>query len=134
MICLIACFFGPMSHKKLIECSHSYSRNQHVQIHGIIWTFICYTLDRKIWMYYSKKSAEKFITTFGLFHLDSNGDFTELYFADGVDKIETTHDHEPEICGNIVQVRLSNRKQIDVYLNYKSNLSYDIDSSIKDIK
>jgi hypothetical protein len=85
-------------------------------------------------MYYSKKSAEKFITTFGLFHLDSNGDFTELYFADGVDKIETTHDHEPEICGNIVQVRLSNRKQIDVYLNYKSNLSYDIDSSIKDIK
>jgi hypothetical protein len=118
MFCLIACFIGgnPMPHKKLIECSHSYSQNQLVQIHGIIWTVICSTLDRKIWMYYSKKSAEKFITTFSLFHLDSNGDFIQLHFANGVDKIETTHDHEPEICGNIVQVRLSNGKQIDVYL------------------
>jgi len=116
MFCLLACFFGQIANKKLIECSHSYSQNQLVKIRGIIWTFICYTTDRKIWMYHFEKSAKTFITTFSLFEVDSNGDFTQLDFADGVDKIETSYNHEPEICGNIVQVRLGNRNKIDINL------------------
>lgn len=36
MICLFACFIGGKSkyHKKLSECAHSYSPNQHVKING----------------------------------------------------------------------------------------------------
>ena len=84
-------------------------------------------------MYSHKKCTAKFITTFGLFHLNTMGDFIQLSFADGIDKIETAHDHAPEISGNYVDVKLSNGKHIDVYLS-RNSLFYDNDCSINQIK
>jgi hypothetical protein len=60
------------------------------------------------------------------------GDFIQLSFADGVDKIETAHDHAPEICDNYVQVELINGKRVDVYLSQNS-LFYDNYCSITQI-
>ena len=138
MFFLFACFIGKNSytnhpHKRLDELSHRYSPREHVKINEKTWTFIQYTSNGNCWMYSYEKYAGKFITTFGLFHLNTIGDFLQLSFQDGVDKIETTHDHEPEICGNIFQVKLRNGKRIDVYLNYLNSLVYDNNCSIAQI-
>lgn len=136
MICLFACFIGGKSkyHKKLSECAHSYSPNQHVKINGKKWTFIRYQSNGNCWMYSYEKCAGKFITTFGLFHLNAMGEFIQLSFADRVDKIETAHDHAPEICENYVQVLLENKKRVDVRLNeickWKSRILTYIGSSL----
>jgi len=125
MFCLFTCFIGVNSknHELLNELSHRYSPNQHVKIDGKIWTF-CWYLDEKCLMYSYEKCAGKFITTFGLFHLNEMGDFIQLSFADGDHKIETAHDHAPEICGNYVDIKLRNGKHIVVYLSQNS-LFYD---------
>ena len=104
-----------------------------VKIDGKIWTFISHLTRGNCWLYSHEKIAEKFITTFGLFHLNQNGDFIQLSFVDGIDKIETAHDHEPTICGNYVDVKLRNGKSIDVYLNYLNSLVYDNNCSIAQI-
>ncbi len=139
MFCLFGCFIGNKSytnhdsHKRFDESSHRYSPREHVQINGKTWTFIQYTSNGNCWMYSYEKYAGKFITTFSIFHLNSIGDFLQLSFSDCVDKIETTHDHEPEICGNFFQVKLGNEKQIDIYLNYLNSLVYDNNCSIAQI-
>lgn len=150
MFCFIACFVGgnPMPHKKLSECSrsHSYSPNQLIKIDGKIWTFIRYLSNGKCLMYSYEKCAGKFITRFGLFHLNVMGDFIQFPFADGVDKIETAHDHAPKICENRVEVRLTNERRIDVcvrdefvlqagkYKHLGQSLYYDNHCSINQIK
>lgn len=118
MLCLIACFIGENSliHTKITELSHRYSSNQIVKINGKIWTFCRYLSNGKFLVYSYEKCAGKFITTFGLFHLNATGDFIQLSFADGIDKIETAYDHAPEICDDYVQVRLKNEKRIDIEL------------------
>jgi hypothetical protein len=118
MFCLIACLFGGNSntHKPLDEVSLRYSPNQFIQINGKNWTFCQYLSNGKFLVYSYEKCAEKFITTFGLFHLNAMGDFIQLSFADGNDKIETAHDHAPEMCDDYVQIRLKNEKRIDIEL------------------
>lgn len=134
MFCLFACFIGGNSknHECLDELSHRYSPNQFIKINGKIWTLIQHKSNGNCWMYSYEKCAGKFITTFGLFHLNAMGDFIQLSFADGVDKIETAHDHAPEICENYVQNRLNNEKRVDVYLSQNS-LFYDNYCSITQI-
>lgn len=39
-----------------------------------------------------------FITTFGLFSMNEMGDFVQLSFSDGVDKIETAYNHIAGDC------------------------------------
>ena len=135
MFCLFACFIGKKStlHTRLDEASHRYSPNELIQINGKDWIFIRYQSNGNCWMYSYEKCVEKFITTFGLFHLNTNGDFIQLSFADGIDKIETTHDHAPTVCGKCVEVKLSNEKRIDVFLSGNS-LFYDNYCSIRKIK
>lgn len=118
MFCLIACFIGEklQNGTKITELSHRYSSNQLVKINGKIWTFCRYLPNGKFLVYSYEKCAGKFITTFGLFHLNATGDFIQLSFADGIDKIETAHDHAPEICDDYVQVQLKNGKWVDVEL------------------
>ena len=131
MFFLFACFIGGNSknHTLITEFSHRYSPKQIVKINGKIWTFCRYLPNGKFLVYSYEKCAEKFITTFGLFHLNATGDFIQLSFTDGIDKIETAHDHAPEICDNYIQVRLRNKKLIDIELKeiYKmvsGNLTY----------
>ena len=145
MICLLACFIGG-NHKRLDELSHRYSPNDSIRINGKNWIFIRYQSNRNCWMYSYENCDGKFITTFSRFHLNAMGDFIQLSFADGVDKIETAHDHAPEICENYVQVRLINKKRVDVELKEKckwnsgiltyieSLLYYDNNCSITQIK
>ena len=135
MFCLFACFIGENSknHERLNELSHRYSPNQFIKINGKIWTLIQHKSNGNCWMYSYEKCAGKFITTFGLFHLNAMGDFIQLSFADGIDKIETTHDHAPTVCGKCVEVKLSNEKRIDVFLSGNS-LFYDNYCSIRKIK
>jgi len=135
MLCLIACFIGGKSntHKRFDESSFQYSSGQKIKIHGKTWTFIRYTSNENCWLYSYEKCAEKFITTFGLFHLNAIGDFIQLTFGDRVDKIETTHNHVPEIIGNTFQVKLRNGKSIDVYLNHLNSVVYDNNCSIAQI-
>jgi hypothetical protein len=138
MFFLFACFIGKNSdtnhpHKRLDELLHRYSPREHFKINEKTWTFIQYTSNGNCWMYSYGKYAGKFITTFGLFHLNAIGDFLQLSFCDGIDKIETDHDHTPKIIGNIFQVRLRNGKRIDVYLNYLNSLVYDNNCSIAQI-
>jgi hypothetical protein len=136
MLCFIACcFIGGKSknHERLNELSHRYSPNQFIKINGKNWIFIRYQSNGNCWMYSYEKCAGKFITTFGLFHLNAMGDFIQLSFADGVDKIETAHDHAPTVCGKCVEVKLSNEKRIDVFLSGNS-LFYDNYCSIREIK
>ena len=118
MLCFIACFIGEklQNGTKITELSQRYSSNQLVKINGKIWTFCRYLPNGKFLVYSYEKCAGKFITTFGLFHLNATGDFIQLSFADGNDKIETAHDHAPEICNDYVQVQLKNGKWIDVEL------------------
>jgi hypothetical protein len=87
-------------------------------------------------LYSHEKIAEKFITTFGLFHLNQNGDFIPLDLKDGIDKIETAHDHRPEIIGNTFQVKLRNGKLTNVHVSYYrgNSFCYDYDTSIAIIK
>lgn len=135
MLCLLACFIGGKSdsHKDLNELLHRYSPNQFIKINGKIWTLIQQKSNGNCWMYSYEKCAGKFITTFGLFHLNAMGDFIQLSFADGVHKIETEHDHEPEISGKCVDIKLRNGKHIDVYMSGNS-LFYDNFCSITQIK
>ena len=118
MFFLFACFIGGNSknHTLITEFSHRYSPKQIVKINGKIWTFCRYLPNGKFLVYSYEKCAEKFITTFGLFHLNATGDFIQLSFADGNDKIETAHDHAPEICDDYVQIRLKNEKRVDLEL------------------
>jgi len=118
MLCLIACFIGENSktHINLDELLHRYSPNQFIKINGKIWTFCRYLSNGKFLVYSYEECAGKFITTFGLFHLNATGDFIQLSFADGIDKIETAYDHAPEICDDCVQIRLRNKKRIDIEL------------------
>lgn len=118
MFCLFACFIGEklQNGTKITELSQRYSSNQLVKINGKIWTFCRYLPNGKFLVYSYEKCAGKFITTFGLFHLNATGDFIQLSFADGIDKIETAHDHAPEICDDYVQVRLKNEKRVDIEL------------------
>jgi hypothetical protein len=118
MLCLFACFIGENSliHTKITELSQRYSSNQLVKINGKIWTFCRYLPNGKFLVFSYEKCAGKFITTFGLFHLNATGDFIQLSFADGIDKIETAYDHAPEICDDCVQIRLRNKKRIDIEL------------------
>jgi hypothetical protein len=66
------------------------------------------------------------------------GDFIKLPFDDGVDKIETTHNHAPEIFGNYLEIKLSNGKLTDVYLVCNSKeiylIIYDVNCPISQIK
>ena len=135
MLCFIACFIGGNSknHERLNELSQKYSPNESIRINGKNWIFIRYQSNGNCWMYSYENCDGKFITTFSRFHLNAMGDFIQLSFADGVDKIETAHDHAPTVCGKCVEVKLSNEKRIDVYLHQKS-LYYDNDSSISQIK
>jgi hypothetical protein len=135
MLCLLACFIGRNSetHINLDELLHRYSPNQLIQINRKIWTVIQHKSGGNYWMYSYEKCAEKFITTFGLFHLNAMGDFIQLSFADGIDKIETTHDHSPKISGKCIEVKLRNEKRIDVFLSGNS-LFYDNYCSIREIK
>ena len=135
MLCLIACFIGENSktHINLDELLHRYSRIQFIKINGKIWTMIKHKSGGNYWMYSYEKCSEKFITTFGLFHLNDMGDFIQSSFADGIDKIETTHDHAPTVCGKCVEVKLSNEKRIDVFLS-ENSLFYDNYCSIREIK
>jgi hypothetical protein len=135
MLCFIACFVGGNSntHKCFDESSFRYSSGQTVKIDGKIWIFISYLSNGNCWLYSYEKIAKKFITTFGFFHLNQNEDFIQLRFGDGVDKIETAHDHSPEIIGNTFQVKLRNGKSIDVYLNYLNSVVYDNNCSIAQI-
>jgi hypothetical protein len=135
MRCIFACFIGGNSktHINLDELSQIYSPNQFIKINGKIWIFIRYQSNGNCWMYSYEKCAGKFITTFGLFHLNDMGNFIQLSFSDGVHKIETEHDHEPEISGKCVDVKLRNEKHIDVYLSGNS-LFYDNYCSIAQIK
>ena len=118
MPCLFACFIvgNPQNHTRITEFSHRYSPKQIVKINGKIWTFCQYLSNGKFLVFSHEKCAEKFITTFGLFHLNATGDFIQLSFADGIDKIETAHDHAPEICDDYVQIRLKNEKRVDIVL------------------
>ena len=118
MLCFIACFIGGNSktHKRLDELLHRYSPDELIQINGKNWTFCRYLSNGKFLVYSYEKCAGKFITTFGLFHLNAMGDFIQLSFADGNDKIETAHDHAPEIYCDYVQIRLKNEKRIDIEL------------------
>ena len=118
MFCFFACLFGgnPQNHTRITEFSHRYSPKQIVKINGKIWTFCQYLSNGKFLVFSYEKCAEKFITTFGLFHLNATGDFIQLSFADGIDKIETAHDHAPEIFDNYIQVRLKNGKRVDIVL------------------
>ena len=75
-----------------------------------------------------------FITIFGLFSMNEMGDFVKLPFSDGVDKIETAHDHTPEIFESHLVIKLSNGKYTDVYLVRNSTMIYDMDCSISKIK
>lgn len=135
MLCLFACFIGGNSktHTSFNELSPRYSPNDVVKINGKVWCVIQHKSNGNCWMYSYEKCAGKFITTFGLFHLNANGDFIQLSFADGVDKIESAHDHAPTVCGNYIDVKLRNEKHIDVYLHQKS-LYYDNYCSIGQIK
>jgi hypothetical protein len=118
MLCFIACFIGGNSktHKRLDELLHRYSPDELIQINGKNWTFCRYLSNGKFLVYSYEKCAGKFITTFGLFYLNATGDFIQLSFADGIDKIETAHDHAPEIYCDYVQIRLKNEKRIDIEL------------------
>ena len=135
MLCLFACFIGEKSiiHTKITELSHIYSPNQIVKINGKIWTFCRYLPNGKFLVFSYEKCAGKFITTFGLFHLNATGDFIQLSFADGIDKIETAYNHAPTVCGKNVQVKLRNGKIVDVYLD-RNSLYYDNYCSIAQIK
>lgn len=135
MLCLFACFIGETSknHKHFDELLHRYSPNQLILINRKIWTMIQHKSDGNYWMYSYEKCSGKFITTFGLFHLNAMGDFIQLSFANGIDKIETTHDHSPEISEKCVKVKLRNKKRIDVFLRGKS-LFYDNNCSISKIE
>ena len=79
-----------------------------------------------------------FITTFGLFSINEMGDFIKLPFGNGVDKIETAHDHSPEIFENHLEIKLSNGKYTDVDLVCNSKeiywMFYDVNCSICQIK
>ena len=118
MLCFIACLIGGNSdtHKPLDEVSPRYSPNESIQINGKNWIFCQYLSNEKFLVYSYEKCAEKFITTFGLFYLNATGNFIQLSFEDGIDKIETAHDHEPEICDDYVQVQLKNEKRVDIVL------------------
>jgi len=132
-LCLFACMFEKKPHEKLSESTHLYSPNDLVKIDGKIWTFIRYLANGNCLLYYHENLDGKFITTFGLFHLNANGDFIQLPFANGVNKIETEHDHAPEICENYVQVQLFNGKRISLYMK-RNSLVYDNGCSISIIK
>ena len=138
MLCLFACFIGGKSntHKRFDESPFRYSSGQMVKIDGKIWTFISHLTRGNCWLYSHEKIAEKFITTFGLFHLNQNGDFIQLSLKDGIDKIETAHDHEPTNCGNYVNVKLRNGKMTNVHVSYYrgNSFCYDYDTSIAKIK
>lgn len=135
MLCFIACFIrgNSKNHERLNELSQKYSPNELIRINGKNWIFIRHQSNENCWMYSYEKCAGKFITTFGIFHLNEMGDFIQLSFADGDHKIETAHDHAPEIRGNYVDAKLRNGKHIDVYLSQNS-LFYDNYCSITQIK
>jgi hypothetical protein len=124
MICLIACLFGGNSntHKPLDEVSPRYSPKELIQINGKNWTFCQYLSNGKFLVYSYENCAGKFITTFGLFYLNATGNFIQLSFEDGIDKIETAHDHEPEICGGYVQVKIKNNMRVDIVLKEMYNI------------
>ncbi len=138
MFCIVACFFRvkPNSHKRFDESPFRYSSGQTVKINGKLWFFISHLSNGNCWLYSHEKIAEKFITTFGLFHLNENGDFSPLNLKDGIDKIETAHDHEPKIIGNTFQVKLRNEKMTNVHVSYYrgNSFCYDNDCSIAKIK
>lgn len=135
MLCLIACFIGGKykTPKKFNELLFRYSPNDVVKINGKIWRVIQHKSNGNCWMYSYENCAGKFITTFSLFHLNENGDFIQLPFSDGVDKIETAHDHAPTVCGKNFQVKLRNGKIADVCLD-RNSLYYDNYCSIAQIK
>lgn len=133
MFCLLACFIEK-NHIALKESTQLYSSNQLVLIDGKKWLFIRQTSTDKYLFYSYENKSDMFITTFGLFSMNGMGDFVKLPFSDGVDKIETAHDHAPEIFGNHLEIKLSNGKRTDVYLISKSLMIYDVDRSISKIK
>ena len=131
--CLITCILGKIPHEILKESVQLYSSNQLIFIDGKKWFFITQTNNKYLFYSYENQSG-MFITTFGLFSMNEMGDFVQLSFSDGVDKIETAHDHAPEIFGNHLEIKLSNGKRTDVYLVRNSVMIYDMDSSISQIK
>jgi hypothetical protein len=133
MFCLLACFIEK-KHIALKEFKQLYSSNQLVLIDGKKWLFIRQTSTDKYLFYSYENKSDMFITTFGLFSMNEMGDFVKLPFSDGVDKIETAHDHAPKIFGNHLEIKLSNGKCTDVYLISKSLMIYDVDRSISQIK
>jgi len=133
MFCLLACFIKK-KHIVLKESKQLYSSNQLVLIDGKKWLFIRQTSTDKYLFYSYENKSDMFITTFGLFSMNEMGDFVQLSFSDGVDKIETAHDHAPKIFGNRIEIKLSNGKCTDVYLIRKSLMIYDVDRSISEIK
>ncbi len=93
-----------------------------IRINGRNWTFCRYLSNGKFLVYSYEKCAGKFITTFGLFHLNAIGNFIQLDFADGIDKIETAYDHAPEICYDYVQVKIKDNMRVDVELKEIYNI------------
>jgi hypothetical protein len=137
--CLFTCILEKNPHKRLKESKLIYSANQPVLIHGKIWLFIRQTSTDKYLFYLYENKSNMFITTFGLFSINEMGDFIKLPFGDGVDKIETTHDHVPKIFGNHLEIKLSNGKHTDVDLvvcNSKQIylMIYDVNCPISQIK
>lgn len=131
--CLITCFLGKNPHKRFKESELIYSANDVVMIDGKKWVFITQTNKKYLFYSYENKS-DMFITTFGLFSMNEMGDFVKFPFSDGIDKIETAHNHAPEIVGNHLEIKLSNGKRTNVYLVRNSVMIYDMDSSISQIK
>ena len=76
-------------------------------IDGKQWVFIRKTENNKYLFFYMKSLLLHLV----FFSMNDIGDFIK-----GVDKIETAHDHSPEIFGNYLEVKLSNGQSIDVYL------------------
>lgn len=132
--CLFTCVLGKNPHKILKESALIYSANQLVMIGGKELFFIRRTSDNKYLFYLYENKSGMFITTFYLFSMNEMGDFFQLSFSDGVDKIETAHNHAPEIVGNHLEIKLRNEKRIDVSLVKNLTLIYDADCSISKIK
>jgi hypothetical protein len=125
---------GKNPHERLKESALIYSASQPVMIGGKELFFIRRTSDNKYLFYLYENKSGMFITTFYLFSMNEMGDFFQLSFSDGIDKIETSHDHAPEIVGNHLEIKLRNEKRIDVSLVKNLRLIYDADCSISKIK
>jgi len=134
MFCLFACFIIGKKHNVLKESTQLYMSNQTVLIGGKKWFFIRRTSTNKYLFYSYENKSDMFITTFGLFSMNEMGDFVQLSFSDGVDKIETAYNHVPEIVENHLEVKLSNGRSIEIRLSTKFKLFYDNDCSISKIK